>query len=425
MKLTTENTNYCATIVKIHNLIPLNGLDNLVGYPAFGNMALLSKDHHVGELGVLFTAETKLSNDFCKNNNLYRDPTLNSNVEKSSYIEQSGRVKSLKLRGHISTALFMPLSSLSYLGVNPEDFEEGDCFTHINGTEVCRKYVIEYMQKGPRNKIRGLTKKFSRVDPIHFIEHLDTENFWKNKHKLNENDWIIVTAKLHGSSGRFANTIVKRKLSWKDKVAKFFGVRVQETEYDTIAGSRRVIKDIKSSDNFDHYYDHDLWNQELEKIAHLIPKNIQIFGELIGWVGDKEIQPNYTYQIEKGKTELYIYRIASLNENGYYVDFSWDQVKEFCRLNGLNHVQEIWQGRLKDFDESIYMNKKFVKDLGLLHCLPLDKSADCDEGVCIRVEGIKPFILKAKSPLFLLGETKMLDKGTIDIESQESVGEQE
>jgi hypothetical protein len=425
MKKTVDNVNYSATVIRIHNLVKLEGATNLVGLPIFGMQAIISKEHTVGELGIVFPAECKLSDDFCKYNNLYRDATKNSDTTKSGYIEDSGRVKSLKLiKGkHISTCLFMPISSLSYLGVNPEDFQEGDAFDSINGTRVCSKYVIEYQNNGPKNKIRGLTKKFSRVDPIHFPEHLDTDNYWKNKHKLNDDDWIIVTAKLHGSSGRFGNTLVKKKLSRFEKVLKYFGFNIQETEYDTIAGSRRVIKDIKSNDQFDHYYDVDLWNQELEKIQHLIPKNIQIFGELVGWVGEKAIQPNYTYQIEKGKTELYVYRVAFINENGYSVDFSWKQVKEFCNNNGLKHVPELWQGYHKDFDESIYMNKKFVKDLGFRNCLPLDSTAEVDEGVCIRVDGIKPYILKAKSPVFLLGESVQLDTGIIDIESQESLGE--
>jgi len=418
MKLTCENTNYCATVIRIHNLVDCIGLDKLVSIPAFGYSALVSKDHHIGEIGVLFVTETELSDDFCRANNLYRDAELNTDKEQSGYIENNRRVKSLKLRGNTSTALFMPLSCFAYLGANFEDFKEGDTFTHINGNEVCRKYVIkEIRQYSKGNKVSK--KKFSRVESIHFIEHYDTENYWRNKHKIKDNDWIIVTAKLHGSSGRFGNTIVKRRLSIMDRVAKFLGVKVQETEFDTLAGSRRVIKDIKSNDNFDHYYDCDLWNQKLQEIKDIIPKNIQIFGELIGWSGKKAIQPQYTYNVKPGNIDLYVYRIAMLNENGYYVDFSWDQVKEFCNKNGLLYVPEIWQGYHKDFDESIYMNRRFY-DTGLKQCIPLSNINTVDEGICIRVEGITPSIYKAKSPEFFLFESKQLDHNIIDIESVES-----
>lgn len=425
MKLENKNPNYCATIVRIYNLVELEGLDNLVGMPTMGYQALMSKDHNVGELGVLFTAETKLSDDFCYNNNLYRKEDLNKDKTAKGYLEYSGRVKALKLRGHVSSALFMPLSSLSYLGVKATDFKEGDSFTHINGVEVCCKYVIKFPNEGKSNKVKGKTKRFSRIDALLFPEHQETDNYWRNIGNINDDDWVVVTDKLHGTSARFANTLVKRKLSWKDKIAKFFGIKIQETEYDTIAGSRRVIKDIKGSDNFNHFYDVDLWNHHLKLIQHLIPENWIIYGEIVGWSShNKPIQKNYTYQIPTGKSVFYVYRISVINSKGLTVDLSWKQVKEFCKNNGLLCVPEIWQGYHKDFDESIYMNKKFVEDLGLTQCLPLDKNAPCDEGVVIRIDGIKPYLLKAKSPEFLLHETKQLDSGEADIESLESNNEE-
>jgi hypothetical protein len=41
--------------------------------------------------------------------------------------------------------------------------------------------------------------------------------------------------------------------------------------------------------------------------------------------------------------------------------------------------------------------------------------------LCIRIEGLQPYITKAKSPEFLAHETKQLDKGEVDIETSESV----
>lgn len=422
VKLENKNPNYCATIVRIHNLVELEGLDNLVGMPTMGFQALISKSHSVGELGVLFTAETKLSDDFCHNNNLYRKPELNKDKEAKGYIDSpSNRIKSIKLKGHISSALFIPLDSLSYLNIDANDFKEGDSFTHVNGVEVCCKYVIRFNNESRGNKVKGKTKKFSRIDALLFPEHQSTDNYWKNIHNIKDDDWIIATTKVHGTSARFANTLVKRKLTWKEKIAKFFGVKVQETEHDTIAGSRKVIKDIKGSDNFDHFYDVDVWNHHLKLIEHLIPENWIIYGEIVGWAShNKPIQKNYTYQIPLGKSVFYVYRISVINSKGLTVDLSWDQIKEFCKNNGLLYVPEIWQGYHKDFDESIYMNKKFVEDLGLTQCLPLDKNAPADEGIVVRVNGIKPYLLKAKSPVFLLHETKQLDTGEIDIETLES-----
>lgn len=420
IKLTCSEPNYCAQVVRIHTLLDCEGLDNLKAIPAYGYSALVSKDHNIGELGILFVAETQLSEEFCHNNNMYRHSELNKDKEAKGYIEDSRRVRAIRLRGNTSTALFLPLSSLSYLEVNPEDFQEGDAFDSVNGKEVCRKYKVVH-QQSQGNKVRGKNKKFCRVDALMFPEHGDTANYWRNIHTVKDDDWVIVTAKIHGSSARFANTVVKRQLTWKERVAKFFGIKVQEHEYDTLAGSRRVVKDLKGTQDFEHYYDKDIWNSHLEKIQHLIPKNWILYGEIIGWVGGKAIQKNYTYQIPRGESEFYVYRICVINENGITVDLTWKQIKEWTTNNGLKHVPEIWQGYHKDFDEEPYMNQKFVKDLRLFQCLPLDKEANCDEGLCIRVDGIKPYILKAKSPVFLLHETKLLDKGEEDIETLESL----
>lgn len=425
MKLENKNHNYCATIVRIHNLINLDGLDNLVGFPILGYQSLLSKDHEIGELGILFTAETKLSYDFCHKNNLYRKPQYNADPEKVGYLETNNRIRAIKLRGHISSALFMPLSSLSYLGVDAKDFNEGDSFTHINGIEVCSKYIAKLPNEGKQNKVKGKNKKFSRVDNTLFPEHCDTDNYWKNIKNLSDNDWVVVTQKIHGTSARFANTLVKRKLNWKEKFARLLGVKVEEYEYDTIAGSRRVIKDIKGSDSFNHFYDVDLWNHHLNKIQHLIPTGFIIYGEIVGWASkNKAIQKNYTYHVPNGSSELYVYRVCTINSSGIVVDLSWEQVKTFCKNNGLKHVPEIWQGYHKDFDESIYMDKKYVEDLRLLNCLPLSKGCKVDEGVCVRVDNkLNPYLLKAKCPEFLQHETKLLDNDEIDIESEESLPE--
>jgi hypothetical protein len=43
-----------------------------------------------------------------------------------------------------------------------------------------------------------------------------------------------------------------------------------------------------------------------------------------------------------------------------------------------------------------------------------------DEGVVVRKEGITPYVLKAKSPIFLGHESKLLDAEVVDLESEES-----
>lgn len=201
---------------------------------------------------------------------------------------------------------------------------------------ICEKYKIE-RKESKANKIRGKEKYFDRVEPKSFPEHLDSDNYFRNKNAYQDNQRVIVTQKLHGTSGRFGNVRVLRKLSLLEKFLRILGANIQDHEYDYIAGSRRVVKDPKSLREHNHYYQDDIWGQALERIKHTIPKDTVIFAEIIGWVGEAPIQKGYTYQLPKGSFEIYIYRIATINPDGYSVDYSWDQVKAFCQMNGLKN----------------------------------------------------------------------------------------
>ena len=421
MKLTNENVNYSATVVRIHNLIPAENSDNLAIFPIHGMSCIVAKEaYDVGQMGIVFPAECQLSDDFCSNNNLYtRSGGTNKDPNAKGYIEHKRRVKAIKLRGNKSTGLFMPLTSLDYLGIDTNQLVEGESFTHINGTEVCRKYVVK-TREPKTNKTRGQTKKFRRIENKTFPEHWDTDMFLRNMDRYKDTDELIITQKLHGTSARFTNQAVLRKLTWKDKVAKFFGANVSEYEYDTLAGSRRVIKDIKAESDHAHFYGSDLWNQWLEKVEHVIPKNWVLYGEIVGWVGDSLIQKGYSYRLPKGENELYIYRITIVNEDGVVTDLSWDQIKHFCTYNGLKYVPELERCPFYNFFPDKWVDINY-NDCGYSQAVPLDPNSPCDEGVCIRREGGEPYVTKLKSPEFYLHETVLMDEGVIDTESAESV----
>lgn len=413
MKLETpENGNYVATIVRIKNPYKLEGLDNLVGVKFFGFQALISKDTEADILGVVFTAETQLSEEYVKQNNLYRHSDLNKETDKSGYVEDNRRVKAIKLKGNSSNALFMPLESLAFTGINLDELKEGDAFDKINGHDICKKYTRK--QKSSRiEKNKRVT--FKRVDEKFLPEHYDSENYFKNSHVIKGNRQIIVTQKLHGTSIRIGNTIVQRQLNLRDKVAKSLGVSVIDKEFAHVYGSRKVIKD-SNNPNQNHFYDDDIWTEEGKKYDDSIPENFIVYGELIGWTkSGAPIQKGYTYRVPKGTSDLYVYRVAVVTNQGMLVDLSWEQVKEFCRDRNLKYVPELWSGMHKYFIADDWMDKNYFKE-GYKQAVPLDDESPCDEGVCVRVDGMAPYILKAKSPEFFVHETKMIDQGAADTE---------
>lgn len=410
MKIEITNSNYAATVVQIDELHPVDGLDNLMAYNKFGYQALVSKETEIGTVGILFPPESQLSDAYARINNLYRKSDKNVDHSQTGYLEDTRRVKAIKLHGVRSDALFMPLSSLLSFCGSLDELKVGDSFNTLDGHDICTKYVL----KQPTAHAQGVKyPKFTRVDNVSFPLHIETDNYMRNKDKLNDDDFVTVTQKLHGTSWRGGLIPVRREFGWKDRVAQFFGVRVAETEHDYVYGSRRVIKGgIEKG-----YYEDDIYTIIGKSVEKKLPKDYMFFGEIIGFTpSGAEIQKSYTYGQFEGFMQLYIYRIAHVVD-GDVIDLSWDQVKQMCERLDLNTVPELWRGYHKDFVPEQWIDKRF-KDEGYTQALPLSGSKKLkDEGVVVRKEGILPTVLKHKSPEFLGYETKMLDSGVEDTES--------
>lgn len=263
-------------------------------------------------------------------------------------------------------------------------------------------------------KITKLNKKYDRYD----LTVSATSNFYANG--------ILI----HNTSCRLANQKIVvypkpvskllNKLYMKGygnyRIINWIEKKFRKTVWSPVAGSRRVIK-LRDS-NQSGYYDEDIYNKALDEYSSLIPKSWIIYGELIGWVGSKPIQPKYTYGIPCGQFEFYVYRIAIVNDDGLSCDLSHDQMVHWCKDNGFKVCPEMWRGAKKDFDCSKYMDIKY-RGSGFNQCVGLSSDSPCDEGVVIRIDGqLTPELYKAKSPVFLGHETKVLDEETISLEDE-------
>lgn len=411
-----ENANYAATVVAITRITHLENCDNVVGTPLLGFQAIVGKDTKVGDIGIVLPAECQVSEEYARVNNLHRHANLNADENAKGYLEDTRRVKALKFRGHRSDCLFMPLSSLAFTKADVSQLQPGDTFDVLNNVPICRKYVIKRSAMAHTRTHAVRDKVFKRVDEKLLPEHYETGNFFRNRDTLSVSAHVVVTQKLHGTSIRIANTIVRRKLSLRERIAVKLGVKVQQTEFANVYGSRKVIKDVNNPHQV-NYYGTDIWSDEGRKLDGIVPENYIVYGELVGWTKNCEpIQKNFTYQIPEGTCELYVYRVAFINAQGRMTDLSWDQLTEFCADLGLRHVPELWRGRLDDLVVEDFLDRKFHAELNL--GLPLAKGSPCDEGVCVRADGLTPYILKAKSPAFLRHETKMLDQEVTDLEAE-------
>ncbi|HEY5267771.1 MAG TPA: hypothetical protein VII94_01400, partial [Candidatus Saccharimonadales bacterium] len=274
-----ENENYAAVFTTIKSIVPLDNCDNVVGTPLFGFQAIVGIDTKVGDVGIVFPAETQLSEEFCKENNLFRHTELNKNKDKAGYMEDNRRIKAMKFRGHRSDSLFMPLTSLSYIKkLKLDDLRDGDSFDVLFDHEICKKYVI----KRPVSRIQKNKVKFVRVDKMFLPEHFDSDQYFRHSESIPDDTTVIVTQKLHGTSIRIANTIVARRLNLIEKSLKKVGVKIQTHEFAHVGGSKKVVKDPDNPAQ-NHFYDFDVWTTEAMKLKGTVPENYILYGELIGW----------------------------------------------------------------------------------------------------------------------------------------------
>ena len=415
MKLETTHPNYCATVIEVKTLLPLENCDNLQWMPVFWFQAIVSNETKVWDIGILFSAETQISFEFLSNNNLFRHSDLNKDTTQKWYFEDNRRVKAMKFRWNRSSAFFIPLQSLSYLG--KVELEVWDTFNTINWIEVCTKYMLEKERKA--NRIAGKLKRFERIDNKVFPEHLDSDNFWRNEYKYQPNDRIIITQKLHGTSGRFWYKRVKRLLTFIEKILKFFGVKINNEEYDYIYGSRRVIKNWTTTSEQQGFYATDVWKTILDRYKEVIPKDYILYWEVIGYDWEKPIQNNYTYDLQPWELELYIYRISIVNEDWFITDLSWEAIKEFSINTWIKYCPEISIMKYSELDIDLYMNKRY-NESWIIKCVPLSDKTLPDEWVIIRTEWVVPYLTKAKCPDFLEAESKRIDKWEVDMETEES-----
>lgn len=436
-----KNENYAAIVVEIKTLIPLENCDNVQATIIMGNQVIVSKNVKIGDIGLYFPLECQLSKEYLSNNNLYRKADLNLDNTQKGYFEENGRVRCQPFRGHKSEGLFMPIISIDFAfkNINSYGFNLGDCFDELNGVPICYKYIIKTSrtpgQPGTGKKGRGKLAKESKLIDNQFRFHDDTSMLYKNLHRINPDDLISITYKMHGTSGISSKVLCKKKLKWYEKALKWIGVNIVDTEYDYIYSSRKVIKNPDLNPDSQHYYDSDIWGIAHKEIKEYLQDGMTFYYEIVGFLpSGAYIQGPFDYGCKEKEHEIRIYRITYTNPSGKVFEFSAKQVQDFCKKNGLNAVPQLYYGYAKDCFTYIYhlveepnefpeqkWNEEFLveikKNYNEKDCY-ICKNKVPEEGCVIRIEGLNFEAYKQKSNRFYELETKLLDKGESNIEDE-------
>lgn len=436
IKISKEaNPNYLAKIVELKGLQKHTNADRLQMVNIDFQTVITGMDAKDGDIYVYFPVECALNKEFLSHTNSFRDKTLNKNPEQVGFFEDHGRIKALRLRGVPSQGYIVPVSIVEeFSGTTGLNKFVGEEFNTVNDIIILTKYISKNSRTSIKENI-GKKPKISRLLEGQVHLHVDTNQLRKNIHHINPDDVISVTYKTHGTSWWVSNVLVKRKLRLLDRLSKFLGAQVQETEYDHVYGSRKVIKNANLEDPKakDHFFGYDVWEDIKNTVKDSVPKGITLYGEALGFdKNGKAIQGGYDYRCVPGdKLKLEVYRITHTNVDGFVTEFNYQQIAEFCERANLTPVHPFFTGKAKDmYPEILELSKVDNEEWRNQFLTLLDKDyneKDCfmcsnvvpEEGIVLRKENLFSCdSFKLKSFRFLERESKELDKGIADIESE-------
>jgi hypothetical protein len=449
-------SNYSATVVAIKNLRPHKNADRLIVTNIYGNDVIVGKETKIGDRGLFFPLESQIGLEFAQANDLIRRKDINGKPTGGMF-DDNRRVRAQTLRGEKSMGFWIPIESIDVLqhvvpfSISSSDFKEGQEIESLpEGVIISQKYIP---RTNKTNGVNGAKKgkqpsRESKILPGQFAFHFETPQLGKNIHKLKPEDLIAITWKLHGTSAIASCSLVKRRLSLLERLIVLLGVNVEKTRREMIYASRRVIKN-EFLETKQHFYAYDLWSEVgKENFEGKLHAGETIYYEIVGYLNDGgfiqkgfdygcdprvEMTKNWPGEVNRPTNKAYIYRITQTATDGSVIELQWNQVEERSKELGVTTVPIIYYGfaglLFDDIDPAEHWNENFLQKLKELFVYDQD-SQFCvnpvpEEGIALRIEGLKIEVFKLKSFRFLQHETKELDKGETNVEDSQVTAEDE
>ena len=282
-----ENQNSICFVAKINEIKEIPGADNIEQAIIGGWNCITKKgEHKVNDMVVVATTDAIIPLD------------LSDNLGVTNYLRKGQRVRTVKLRGVYSECLIIPLSYLKgKVTMGHQDIKEGmDCMELLG--------IFKY--EPPIRQIQWAGgRKVKYKDNPNFKVYYKFPNAKNVKGMFNEEDVVEISRKLHGTNARYG-IIKKTKLSFIDKIKKFFRLADKWIDYEFVYGSHAVEKGSDTQG----FYSTDVWRTIDEKYnikANLwdevkngstsyvsIGNGLIIYGEIYG----AGIQKGYDYGLE-------------------------------------------------------------------------------------------------------------------------------
>lgn len=453
MKITKSKgfrQEYCGTVVKIGEILPIEGRDRIVKTMVNGLSIVIGKDEfQTGDVAVYCANETQLHELFLHLNSMYDDKELNIDTEKKGYINKHGRVRIVKLGGVPSYGILLnPTTIATFLNESIDDVKAylenhvNEDFDEINGEIFCKVYVPP-VKEGSRklSKSERRDKKLARFKMLiegSFRQHYDTGQLARNMHLFNPDDVVDISVKVHGTSAIYANILTNVPTNWFKRMwRKITGKNEFDQKYNLVYSSRTVIKNefINPKQKAGGYYSDDIWGYWAEKLNNLIPQDYCIYCEIVGYTPNgTSIQKGYDYgckQTDDVKSKLMVYRITDHDKELEISDvIAFGQYLKEQLGDIIIDFPLLYHGTLAELYPEISTTEHWHENV--LEALKVEKKFLMEqmEPMCINKVPREGFVIrKANDPIkeawklktnsFWLREASQIDKGEVDIEMAE------
>ena len=437
---------YSATVVRIGKLEPIKNSDFLAKTQVAGFDIVVRKDQvKEGDIQIYCPIETQLRGEFLSKNNLFSDPTLNSNCAEynkvfntkgqgeakklAGFFGNNGRIRIITLRGQVSMGfIFDPKDFLKWdSNVNIYDLKEGESFDTVNGKLFIRVY---YPNRADSTKVAG-KKHTNGVEFVNatYREHYDTAMLNKNMARFNPDTVITISEKMDGTSWRLGYVPVRIKLPWHKKLINFIRYTYPRMEYKIIPASRRVIYYSNNKK-----FCNNIYRDIASKMGEFLDYDEMLYGEALGYYPDsfKPIAHKnnhiYDYGVGVGKYKIIIYRAVikgkelNLTEVNELVNSILKDNPEYKGY--LEPVNIMYCGKFKDLYPDIPVDdnwrsavlERMKNDPKLLmeQDSPRCKPGTPSEGIVVRiVDDTMPEAFKLKCIRYQKEEAKDVDKGIL------------
>jgi RNA ligase (TIGR02306 family) len=358
-----ENNNSVCYVGTVTEIRAIEGADNIEQVVVGGWNAITKKgEYKIDDSVIIATTDSVIPQE------------LSDAIGVTNYLRKGQRVRTVKLRGVYSECLIIPITH-----VKASSIKEGkDLMSELGITKY--EPPVKQIQLASGRKIKY-------KDNPNFGIYYKFPNLKNVQGMFTGEDRVEITRKLHGTNARYG-IVKKSKLSFIDKVKRFFGNKWIEYEY--VYGSHNVEKGSDSQG----FYDTDVWRTVAEKYKIKeklweyikedkdIDSGVILYGEIYG----AGIQKNYDYGLKDIEFAGF-----DLVEDGEYQSVLYSRLA-IKNLLHLPYVELLYRGRWSQEIQDNFVFNNFIEGTKVPH-----------EGIVIKhVSGERNKVAKVINPDYLI-----------------------